>query len=117
MGEEVALVAPMLEDEEPGENEGVLTEIDASVGDRKIKWKRGDTGSIAKAKAKFEELRAKGHAFFVVRRVRVTKFPDSGDISTVVATKTPKGLVEEGQVTKFEPDADEIVAVPRRTGG
>jgi len=116
---------------EPNEDEGILVELDASAGDRRIKWKRGDTASESKAKARFEELKKKGYAFFAIKRVRLHAFPKSNG-TELVATRAPgkRGLVEETalvpksgdapageQIRHFEPDQSEIQAIPPRAGG
>lgn len=116
IGAEQTTVTP-IDDSEPGEDEGVLREIDASVGDRKIKWKRSNGASVEKARAKFDELKAKGYAIFAVRKVRVKTFPTEGTTELVAAKTAPKDLVEEGRIRSFEPDADELIAVPPRSGG
>jgi len=110
---------PVPENEELAEDEGILREIDASVGDRKIRWKRTDSASVAKAKKKFEELKAKGYAIFRVKRERVTKFPEKNG-GELVASRSPGALEAEkpeGQVEHFEPDERELVAVGPRSGG
>lgn len=118
-------------DTEPNEDEGVLIVPDAYSGDKRIKWKRGDSKSIEKARARFEKLKEQGYAFFAIKRVRLNAFPKSNG-TELVATKTPgkRGLVEETalvprsgdapdgeQIRHFEPDQAEIHAVPPRAGG
>ena len=54
------------DDGEPTDDqEGVLRVLDTS-GDRRVKWKRGDAKSIERAKAKFEDLKKRGYAFFAL---------------------------------------------------
>jgi hypothetical protein len=108
---EVEPVTPASDDGLPEDDEGVLSIIDASVGDRKIKWNRKDPKSIAKAKKKFEELKAKGFKFFAVKRVGVHEFDEKG--GEIHATDK----VPEGPVPEFEPEARELVAVGQQRGG
>jgi hypothetical protein len=104
------------------DDEHVLIELDGS-GDKRIKWKLKDPKSIARAKARFEKLKANGYAFFRVRKVRLTKFPESNGteiMATKDATVTQLAEGEElpaGPVRRFEPADDEITAVPPRRGG
>jgi hypothetical protein len=116
MAPEVA-PAPPAQDEEPAEDEGVLTQLFSPEGDRKLKWKRSDPASIAKAKKKFEELKAKGYTFFRVRRQKVDKFPEKNGGELVASAKPPADLLPEGTTETFEPDDKELVAVGRARGG
>jgi len=123
MTPELILETPVLDDEatEPKDDENVLRVMDRELGDRKIKWKPGNSASVKKAKAKFEELRSKGYAFFRVTRVRVKadEFPETA--GAIVATKKDLASlpaeVEGEQIRKFEVTTRETVAVPPRSGG
>jgi hypothetical protein len=106
---------------EPQPDENVLRVLDREHGDKRIKWKPGDTRSTSRAKARFEKLRAQGYAFF--RRVKVAvkaeEFPADAKDGEVVATKKPltTDLAEYEQVRKFEVEEKEAIAVPPRSGG
>jgi len=116
--EEREPLAPDDETREPNSDEHVLRVLDPSHGDKRIKWKPKDSASVKKAKAKFEELRAKGYAFFRITKVRVKadEFPEKA--GEIVATKKEIVGLEDGeQVRKFEVDTRETVAVPPRAGG
>ena len=109
------------DDGEPTDDqEGVLRVLDTS-GDRRVKWKRGDAKSIERAKAKFEDLKKRGYAFFALKRV--TKFRDSNGTELVAsksadALRAPVQDSPEGPVRRFEPDEHrEVVAGPPRRGG
>ena len=77
--------------------------------------------SIERAKAKFEDLKKRGYAFFALKRV--TKFRDSNGTELVAsksadALRAPVQDSPEGPVRRFEPDEHrEVVAVPPRRGG
>lgn len=120
MSEEVARDTLAQDGEEPlGEDEGLLSVIDAEVGDRKIKWKRSDPASVKKAEAKFAELKGKGYRFFRIARVKVTEFPakNGGELVATKSTQKELALTPEGPVTEFEADTKEYVAVGQPRGG
>lgn len=110
------------DDSEPTDDEGMIRIPDAGHGDRKIRWKRKDPKSVARAKGRFDELKAQGYRFFRLARVKVDSFPDKNG-GELVATKRklkeiPTELTApEGPVTEFEPAAKEYVGVRASRGG
>ena len=66
----------------------VLAVMD-QTGDKRIKWDKDNPASVEKARRKFDNLKFDGYAFFRA----------------------------DSQISEFDPDAGEILAVPPMQGG
>ena len=84
--------------ETPEEGEGpcVIIAHDSRLGDKRIRWKPGDSDSLAKAKAFFDERIKRGFLAYKIGRKGVTK----GEV-----------------IREFDPKASRIMMIPQQVGG
>lgn len=71
--------------------------IMGTVGDKKITWDSDSPDQVAKAKATFDELKAKGHKLY--------------------KTETIAGKSVGEPLDEFDPNIERIIAVPPMQGG
>jgi hypothetical protein len=76
------------------EGSGTLCVLDES-GDTRMQWDRKNPAEVAKAEARFKELKAKGYLAY-----KVNKKGDKGEV-----------------ITAFDPDAERIILHAQMIGG